>query len=75
MRMRIENVRPHCGMVGALVLSACVAAGGEVAEPVGGPSVAGDFKELSVQDKAELLAELRAELDAELLTPDPELLL
>jgi hypothetical protein len=73
--MRIEDVRLLCGMVGALVLSACAAAGGEIEEPVDDPSVAAEFKELSVPDKAELLAELRAELDAELLTPDPELLL
>jgi hypothetical protein len=73
--MRIENVRLHCGMVGALVLSACAAAGGEVEEPVDGPSLAGDFEELSVQDKVELLAEQRAGLEAELLTPAPELLL
>ena len=73
--MKIENVRPLCGLVGALLLAACTAAGGEVEEPAGGPNIARDFELLSVQDKVDLLAELRAGLDAELLDPDPELLL
>lgn len=73
--MRIENTRPLRAVVGALVLVACAAAGGEAEELAGGPSVAREFEALSLQDKIELLGELRAELDAELLSVDPELLL